>query len=86
MSNFFITSLVFLCLNIAAKESFAPGKYIDKDFDSYGIDFIDNNCTNCHDDDKSDGNLNLLDLEAVNETNIGLWKSIWAQVAHCPSP
>ncbi|EDM28120.1 hypothetical protein LNTAR_12226 [Lentisphaera araneosa HTCC2155] len=64
-----------------AKESFAPGKYIDKDFDSFGIDFIDNNCTNCHDDDKPDGNLNLLDLEAVNETNVALWKSIWAQVA-----
>ena len=77
---FFIHAIV-LCLNLVAMESFTPGEYIDKNFDSYAIDFLDNHCTNCHDDDKPDADLNLLDLEAVNETNIATWKSVWAQVA-----
>ncbi|MDA7922549.1 hypothetical protein N9B73_12420, partial [Verrucomicrobiales bacterium] len=38
-------------------------------------------CLECHDDISTEGDLNLLDLGPVDETNAALWKSLWAQVA-----
>lgn len=81
MSRYLLLALLALQISSQGKETYAPGTHINKDFDSYGVEFIDNNCTNCHDDEKTEGDLNLLDLGPVNEGNIAVWKSIWAQVA-----
>jgi hypothetical protein len=81
MRGYLCIALVTCLMTGAAKEPYQVGKVIDKNFDSYGVDFIDNNCTNCHDDEKTEADLNLLDLGPVNEENIATWKSIWAQVA-----
>ena len=81
MRKYLFIAFMCLAINTSAAEVYSPGEHINKSFKSYGFDFIDNNCTGCHDDETPKGDLNLLDLGPVDENNIGLWKSIWAQVA-----
>ena len=66
---------------LLAEEVYIPGQKSDKDFASYGEAFIYNNCVDCHDDDEPKGDLNLMALGPVDESNMAVWKSIWAQVA-----
>ena len=43
--------------------------------------FLDKHCLECHDDlTVTEGDLSLLDLGPVDETNAATWKSVWAQV------
>jgi hypothetical protein len=57
-----------------------PGDPVRGDFKNFARGFLDRHCFDCHDEDSKKGNLSLLDLEGVDETNAAIWKSIWAQV------
>ena len=59
---------------------YTPGKSVHGDFKNFARGFLENNCFDCHDDDTLKGNLNLVELGPVDETNAAVWKSIWAQV------
>jgi len=72
---------VLATVSLWAADPYIPGQPTTKDFDSYGRDFIEFHCFDCHGDGLSRGDLSLEDLGAVDETNADLWKSIWAQVA-----
>jgi hypothetical protein len=61
--------------------AYTPGEKVDKDFADFAAPFLDRYCVDCHDEVEAKGNLNLLDLEAVDETNAEVWKSVWAQVS-----
>ena len=64
-----------------AAHAYTPGDKVDGDFANFAAPFLDRYCVDCHDDVEAKGNLNLLDLAAVDETNAAIWKSVWAQVA-----
>ena len=63
-----------------AAETYTPGKPVIGDFNTFARGFLENNCFDCHDADTLKGNLNLVELGPVDETNAAVWKSIWAQV------
>lgn len=67
-------------LPAAAGETYKPGEPVEGDFKSFASAFLDQNCIECHDDVTTKGDLNLLDLGPVDETNAAVWKSVWAQV------
>jgi len=64
-----------------AEEPYTPGKPVHGDFENFAQGFLDKNCLECHDDISTEGDLNLLDLGPVDETNAAIWKSLWAQVS-----
>jgi hypothetical protein len=61
-------------------ELYTPGEPVRGTFDDFALDFLDQNCIDCHDDATRKGDLSLENLGPVDETNAALWKSIWAQV------
>lgn len=63
------------------KETYTPGEKVNKTFEGYARDFLDNYCIDCHDQGLKKGNLTLDDLGPIDETNAATWKSVWAQVA-----
>lgn len=65
----------------AADDSYTPGEPVIGTFDSLAMAFLDKHCIECHDDITAEGDLSLLDLGPVDETNAAVWKSVWAQVA-----
>ncbi|MFK5923654.1 MAG: DUF1588 domain-containing protein [Verrucomicrobiota bacterium] len=65
----------------AADDAYTPGDPVRGNFKNFAQGFLDNNCLECHDDDTTKGDLSLLELGPVDETNAAIWKSIWAQVA-----
>ena len=65
----------------AADDAYTPGVPVHGNFKNFAQVFLENNCVDCHDDETTKGDLSLLDLGPVDETNAALWKSIWAQVA-----
>lgn len=65
----------------AETPSYTPGEPVREPFEGLAQGFLDKHCVECHDDTKAEGDLNLLDLGPVDETNAAVWKSIWAQVA-----
>jgi hypothetical protein len=65
----------------AVEDAFTPGEPIRGDFENFAVGFLENHCFECHDDVSTEGDLNLLDLGPVDETNAAIWKSVWAQVA-----
>ena len=66
---------------LRAEETFTPGQRVEGDFDGIAKGFLEKHCLECHDDLTTEGDLNLLDLGPVDETNAAVWKSVWAQVA-----
>ncbi len=64
-----------------AADTYTPGEPIRGDFKSFAQGFLDKQCLECHDDLTTEGDLSLLDLGPVDETNAAIWKSVWAQVA-----
>lgn len=64
-----------------ATEVYTPGQPIRGDFDRFALRFLEKHCLECHDELSSEGDLNLLELGPVDETNAAVWKSVWAQVA-----
>ena len=76
-------SLVALLLSAhaSAAETYKPGEPVRGDYKDIVQGFLDQHCIECHDNDTKKGDLSLLDLGPVDETNAALWKSLWAQVA-----
>ncbi len=72
---------ILLVTDSQAEETYVPGKPVGGDFENFALGFLDKHCLECHDDISTEGDLNLLDLGPVDETNAALWKSLWAQVA-----
>lgn len=72
-------ALVALC-SAAAGETYSPGEPVRGNFKTFASGFLDKNCFECHDDVTTKGDLNLLDLGPVDETNAAVWNSVWAQV------
>ena len=77
-----LTLAVFVLLGTTARaaDSYTPGEPVDRKFQDLASSFLENHCFDCHDDDTSKGNLSLVGLEQVDETNAAIWKSIWAQL------
>lgn len=63
-----------------AADTYTPGEPPKGNFKEYAQVFLENHCLDCHDDEITKGNLNLLELGPVDETNAAVWKSVWAQV------
>ncbi len=64
-----------------AADPYTPGEPVRGNFKNFAQGFIDRNCIECHDDLTTEGDLDLLELGPVDETNAAIWKSVWAQVA-----
>ncbi len=65
----------------AADDTYTPGMPVRGNFKNFAQGFLDENCLECHDDDTTKGDLSLLDLGPVDETNAAIWKAVWAQVS-----
>ena len=76
-----LAAVVLLGATSRAEETYTPGAPVRGDFENFAQGFLDKHCLECHDDVSTKGDLNLLDLGPVDETNAALWKSLWAQVA-----
>lgn len=74
-------ALTLWAVPIHASETYVPGEKIHGDFENFAVVFLETHCFECHDDDVSKGDLNLLDLGPVDETNAAVWKAVWAQTA-----
>ena len=72
-------AIAFLSKPVRASEKYTPGETVHGDFENLAVVFLETHCFECHDDDVSKGDLNLLDLVPVDETNAAVWKSVWAQ-------
>jgi len=80
--NLFLASVsALLVAGALAKETYSPGEGVPGNFEAVALPFLDHHCIECHDDETTKGDLSLIDLGPVDETNASLWKSIWAQVA-----
>lgn len=77
----FTAAAFFVLSSAAADDIYTPGEPVQGNFKDFASGFLDKNCLECHDDLTTDGDLNLLELGKVDETNAAVWKSIWAQVA-----
>jgi hypothetical protein len=66
---------------VPAAETYQPGEPVSGSFQDIAQGFLDRHCIECHDNDSKKGDLSLLDLGPVDETNAAVWKSVWAQVA-----
>jgi len=62
-------------------DTYTPGEPVRGDFENFAEVFLDNHCYDCHDADTKKGDLNLVDLGPVDETNAAVWKAVWAQVS-----
>ena len=78
--TFVVSALALLGTIIQAADSYSPGESVKGNFKDYAEVFLENHCYDCHDDETTKGNLNLLELGPVDETNAAVWKSVWAQV------
>ena len=74
-----LAAITLLCA-VAQADVYTPGESVRRDFDEFAQGFLEKYCLDCHDDDVTKGNLSLLDLGPVDETNAAVWKSVWAQV------
>ena len=59
---------------LRAEETFTLGQRVEGDFDGIAQGFLEKHCLECHDDLTTEGDLNLLDLGPVDETNAAVWK------------
>jgi multidrug efflux pump subunit AcrA (membrane-fusion protein) len=76
-----LASLAVLGEASRAADPYTPGEPVHADFKDFAQGFLETSCLECHDDLTKEGDLNLLDLGPVDETNAAVWKSVWAQVA-----
>ena len=73
-------ALAVLGSSAQAADTYTPGKPVSGGFKEFALPFLERHCFDCHDDDTKKGNLSLLNLGKMDETNASIWKSIWAQV------
>jgi hypothetical protein len=73
---------VFVLLGTASKaaDTYTPGEPARGTFKDFAQGFLEKNCLDCHDEETAKGDLNLVDLGPLDETNATVWKSVWAQV------
>jgi hypothetical protein len=76
-----LASLALLGEASRAADPYTPGEPVHADFKDFAQGFLEASCLECHDDLTKEGDLNLLDLGPVDETNAAVWRSVWAQVA-----
>ncbi|MFT5413527.1 MAG: hypothetical protein ACI9NC_006282, partial [Verrucomicrobiales bacterium] len=78
-----LTVTVFAALGAAllSADTYTPGDPVRGKFENFAEVFLDNHCYDCHDAESKKGDLNLVDLGPVDETNAAIWKSVWAQVS-----
>ncbi len=62
-------------------DTYTPGEPVRGKFKDLAEDFLYDHCYDCHDNETQKGDLNLMDLGPVDETNAAVWKSVWAQVS-----
>ncbi len=72
--------ILALLYTAALGDTYTPGEPVRGSFEHRAQGFLELHCFECHDDDLQKGNLSLLDLGPVDETNAAIWKSVWAQV------
>lgn len=75
-----VVVMVLLAPQARSAETYTPGEPVQKKFKDFAQPFLKRHCFDCHDADTKKGELSLVDLGQVDETNAALWKSIWAQV------
>ena len=75
-----LTAIVAALLGTAIADTYTPGEPIRGEFKDFAQGFLEKHCFECHDDVTTKGNLSLLDLGPLDETNVAVWKSVWAQV------
>ncbi|MBA62882.1 MAG: hypothetical protein CMJ76_11010 [Planctomycetaceae bacterium] len=74
-------ALFFLgCVPLVNADQYIPGQPLKKDFAKFAEPFLTRHCTACHGSDDPAGGLSLHDIGKVQDVNVGIWKSIWAQV------
>ncbi len=74
----FVNSFI---ISVGVGESYFPAQAPSGEFEGFAQGFLQEHCLDCHDNETAKGNLSLEDLGSVDETNAGIWKSIWAQLA-----
>ena len=79
--TFGVAVLVLPFAAVQAEETYVPGGKPKGDFENFASSFMERHCFDCHDDETTKGDLNLLELGPVGETNAAVWKSVWSQVA-----
>lgn len=62
-------------------DTYTPGEPVRGKFKDFDEGFLYDHCYDCHDNETQKGDLNLLELGAVDETNAAVWKAVWAQVS-----
>lgn len=70
-----------LGVGISWAKPYIPGEPVKLGFKDFASEFLNYHCLECHDEATKKGDLSLENLGPVDETNAGLWKSIWAQVS-----
>ena len=63
-----------------AADPYLPGEPVSGSFKDFAQGFFESHCFDCHDEETAKGDLNLVDLGPLDETNAAVWKSIWSQV------
>ena len=63
------------------KPPYVPGTSVEGDFEGFAKIFLENHCIDCHGDTTIEGDLSLMDIGPVDESNASLWKSVWTQVS-----
>jgi len=73
---------VFVLLGTSSKAAgpYLAGEPVPGDFKNFAQGFLENHCFDCHDEETAKGDLNLVELGPLDETNAAVWKSVWAQV------
>ncbi len=69
-----------VAIPVLAEQAYVPGQKIDLDFVEFAQPILRQYCFDCHDDHTNAGNLSLVELGPVDETNADVWNSVWAQV------
>lgn len=75
-----VAVMVLLAPEARSAETYTPGEPVQRKFKDFAQPFLKQHCFDCHDEETKKGELSLVDLGQVDETNAALWKSIWAQV------
>ena len=74
-------TLVGFFLPAANGQTYTPGAGAGAEFNAIAKAFLADHCVDCHGATDPEGNLSLVDLGPVDETNAATWKSVWAQVS-----
>lgn len=75
-----VAVMALLTPEVRSADTYTPGEPVRGEFQDFAQPFLKRHCYDCHDADTKKGELSLVNLGKVDETNASLWKSIWAQV------